>query len=453
MTTLRVRTDPAEPITAAGVRLLDWAPGRSAATIQASREFYQGWRPTRAAADLLVLGAAVYCADKTTRRALAPDLWTRQLTLEIPTADPAPWRQTDLASTLGFLTGDRWTLEPYRQSRHPFTGIDRNPVRESTIGLDVDAICLFSGGLDSLCGAIDLLERSPEIRVCLLSHHEGGQASTAQQNLLDALVETYGSDRIVSRRLHLRPAPKHPSQARPLPRARENTTRSRSLLFLTTALAMASACGPGTPVYIPENGFIGINVPLTSARVGSASTRTTHPHFLARLAEAAEALEITNPILNPYRHATKGEILAGSANPTLLRHLAPESVSCSHPEAARYVGRRQGNCGYCFPCLIRRASLAHVGWDDEPHAWDVFDPDDRDYLMTPRRRRGADLRAVLTGAFAERPDHDVLRNGPIPKGEHEAFLGVWRRGLAELRHWLSHGPGNQLLDIMADSDD
>lgn len=452
MTTLRIRTDLTEPITAAGIRLLDWAPGRSAATIQASSEFYQGWRPTRSAADLLVLGAGVYCADKTTRRAMAPDLWTRQLTLEIPTADPSQWSHTDLASTLGFLTGDHWTLKPYHQSRHPFTEIDRNLVCEGTVGLGVDAICLFSGGLDSLCGAIDLLERSRETRVCLLSHHEGGQASSAQQNLLEQLVKTYGSKRIVSRRLYLRPAPKKPRQARPLPRARENTTRSRSLLFLTTALAMAAACGPSTPVYIPENGFIGINVPLTRARVGSASTRTTHPHFLARLAYAAEALGISNPILNPYRHATKGEILASSANPTLLRHLAPESVSCSHPEAARYVGRRQGNCGYCFPCLIRRASLAHVGWDNEAYAWDVFDPDDRDYLMTPRRRRGADLRAVLTGAFAERPDRDVLANGPIPTGEHEAFLGVWRRGLAELQHWLSHGSRSQVPDTMVEND-
>jgi hypothetical protein len=30
----------------------------------------------------------------------------------------------------------------------------------------------------------------------------------------------------------------------------------------------------------------------------------------------------------------------------------------------------------------------------------------------------------------------VLRNGPIPDGEHSAFDDVWRRGLAELRRWL-----------------
>jgi 7-cyano-7-deazaguanine synthase in queuosine biosynthesis len=447
-----VRTDLIAPVTEPDdVRLLDWAPGRIAATIQtgdAGPEFFTGWRPPRAAADLLLLGAAVYCADKTTRRRGTPDSWTRDIALKLPVEATAAWRSADLDAALRFLTGDHWEIQPYDSSRHPLAGVAGVPVAERAIGLGVDGVCLFSGGLDSLCGVIDLLEEDPERRLCLLSHHEGGQASTAQQLLLDELNEYYGADRIRSRRLYLRPAPPNNHQARPLPRPRENTTRSRSLLFLSTALALAAAEGPAVPVYVPENGFIGINVPLTRARVGSASTRTTHPHFMHLLATASAAIGVSNRVLNPYRLRTKGEMLAESRNADLLRRLAPLSVSCSHPETARYVGRKQGNCGYCFPCLIRRASLAHVGWDDDEYAYNVFSEDDSTILLNRRSRRGADLRAVIAGAFADRPDRDVLRNGPLPQGERAAFTGVWRRGLAELRTWLASGAHGPLAELV-----
>jgi hypothetical protein len=125
--------------------------------------------------------------------------------------------------------------------------------------------------------------------------------------------------------------------------------------------------------------------------------------------------------------------------------LVPLSVSCAHPETARYVQRPQGNCGYCFPCLIRRSALAHVGWDDDAYAWDVLSEGG---LLDRRTRRGADLRAVIAGAFAGRPDSDALRNGPLPAGEREAFVGVWRRGLAEIRTWLTTGAKGDLAELV-----
>jgi 7-cyano-7-deazaguanine synthase in queuosine biosynthesis len=452
MTTYLVRVDLSTPVAEPDdVHLLDWAPARTTATIQTGDtgpEFFAGWRPPRAAADLLLLGASVYCADKTTRRRGTPDSWTRNVTLRLPVGDTAAWQTAGFDSALRFLTGDLWEIQPYDSRRHPLAGVAGVPTADRPVGLDVDGVCLFSGGLDSLCGVIDLLENDPEQRLCLLSHHEGGQASTAQQLLLDELSEHYGAERIVSRRLYLRPAPANNHQARPLPRPRENTTRSRSLLFLSAALALAGAEGPAVPVYVPENGFIGINVPLTRARVGSASTRTTHPHFMRLLATVAAAIGVSNPVINPYRLRTKGEVLAESRNAELLHRLAPLSVSCSHPETARYVGRKQGNCGYCFPCLIRRASLAHIGWDNDEYAYNVFDEQDLTILFNRRSRRGADLRAVITGAFADRPDRDILRNGPLPQGERAAFTGVWRRGLTELRTWLASGAHGDLADLV-----
>lgn len=438
MTHYRVRTDTTSALPEGdATRILDWQPGSPASTIQIGRRagarFFDGWRAPRAALDLFLLGAAAYCVDKVSLRAAATDQWTRELSIELPVDDGNTWSNTPWAPVLNFLTGDKWNVSPYQEPRSPVANLKRVPDDPTPVA-EVDAVCLFSGGLDSLTGVIDLLEGDSKLRLCLLSHHEGDKASTAQQVLLAALRSHYGEDRIVSRRLFLRPAPVSGGQARPLPPARENTTRARSLLFLTTGLALAASVSPTTPVYIPENGFIGINVPLTRARSGSYSTRTTHPHFLSLLQEAVASVGVGNPILNPFRLKTKGEILKESKNSALLKQLAPLSISCSHPEAARYVKRPQGNCGYCFPCLIRRASMAHVGWDTTVgYAWDALSGRD---LLDRNTRRAADLRAVVNGVYADRPDRDILRNGPIPNSEHADFLRVWRAGIEELRNWF-----------------
>ncbi|MFD3956936.1 MULTISPECIES: Qat anti-phage system QueC-like protein QatC [Streptomyces] len=441
MTQFTVRTeefdDPAPP---EGI-LLDFAPGSPKGTVQAGLGLFRSFRPTRQAADLMIMAVGAYISDRVSERSRTNDAWTRDLSLVFPAEDAGRWPVEASQTTLRFLTGDRWTLHPRSQRSAPLPhGSDSGQGR-----VVADGVCLFSGGLDSLCGVIDLLEEDPERRLCLLSHYEGGQTPRAQARLLRHLRGHYGS-RVVSLRLFLRPAPAHPSQARPLPDGRETTTRSRSLMFLSTALAIASSIGPNVPVYLPENGYIGINVPLTRARAGSFSTRTTHPHYLALLEQVKEAVGVHNRLVNPYRLQTKGEMLVGSRNQPLLRELAPQSISCSHPEAARYAERPQGNCGYCFPCLIRRASMSRAGWDDARHyAWDALnDPE----LLDPDSGRSADLRAVVAGTRLGRPTSDVLRNGPLPRGERTAYIDVWRRGTAEIRAWLTSGAQGQLARLL-----
>ena len=257
--------------------------GNAAATIQVGRRsggrFFNGWRAPRPALDLMLLGAVAYCVDKATLRAGTSDQWTRDLAVELPVADPAPWTTAEWAPVLNFLTGDRWDIRPYAETRSPLDGLKGLPEETTPVG-EIDAVCLFSGGLDSLTGVVDLLEEDADRRLCLLSHHEGDQASTAQQALLAELQRHYGAERLVSRRLFLRPAPVNQGQARPLPALRENSTRARSLLFLSVALGMAASVSPTTPVYIPENGFIGINVPLTRARSGSYEAPANDPPAL-----------------------------------------------------------------------------------------------------------------------------------------------------------------------------
>ena len=419
MTDFRLRTRRDQKAPPRPTVLLDWFGDGS--TIQARQNLTSGLTPPAEAVDLLRFAAAVFCADKVAPR---PGNWTRSLSLAVPVRNLDRW--TAIAETLGtalsFLSGDDWDVRPVASSE---------PAQVPEPALDpVDAVCLFSGGLDSFAGAVDLLASGK--RVCLVAHYEGGQAPKAQDHLARRLKTKYGRDRVVFRYLFLRPAPHSGLQARPLPEARESSTRTRSMLFLAAGLVVAAGYGPDVPLVIAENGFIGINVPLTEARNGSLSTRTTHPYFMAAVSAFAAALGLSNTIRNPFRVMTKGEMLAATADKKTLFGLARETLSCAHPEAPRYAKREQGNCGYCFPCLIRRAALHHVELDDpDDYAFDALnEPDEM------AAARGADLRALVRSLHRPARAVDVLRNGPVASADILDFAGVFERGRAEILAWL-----------------
>ena len=436
MTSLQVRTHPAQDDCGADV-LLDWFEDKNkpASTIRYQERFLKGLAPTLVAQDLLRIGGAVYCTDKVVKREDTYDGWTRELSLTVPVSDPRRWdgARDELVKALNFLSGDRWNLTFT-------TDTVERPETEPLLTGD-DAVSLFSGGLDSLAGVIDILEGGH--RLLLVGHHDSGLTDSKQKELYGELRTHYGADRVQLRRLYLRPAPRTSAQTRPLPAGGgENTTRSRSFLFFAAGLVVADAVAPTTPLYIPENGFIGINVPLTPARAGSLSTRTTHPLYMDRMRRVLDSLGLAHPLENPYRLLTKGELLDRSANKKLLMQLAPRSVSCSHPEAPRWAKRPQGNCGYCYPCIIRRASMHHVGRDQLKghYAWDALTESE---LLNTRRKRGLSLYALTASLNEPERMEDILKNGRIPNGEAPAFFEMYCRGRAELRDWLK-GAGPDL---------
>jgi hypothetical protein len=131
---------------------------------------------------------------------------------------------------------------------------------------------------------------------------------------------------------------------------------------------------------------------------------------------------------------TKGEIIQSAQNGGLLESLIPTSLSCAHPESLFHFGFSPQHCGYCFPCLIRQASVHAAGLEDRtPYAFDVLDDDD---LLDWTRKRSADLLAVLSSLNREPKRLDVLRNGPVVGEDFAAFAGVYERGRQELRSWI-----------------
>jgi hypothetical protein len=219
-----------------------------------------------------------------------------------------------------------------------------------------------------------------------------------QQGLAAALAEHYGPGALHHLGLRVQ-----------FPEAPELSLRSRSVLYLALGLAAAAAFGPEIPVVIPENGWVSLNPPLTLNRLGSYSTRTTHPDFLERLAGLWRRAGLAHPLVNPYQGLTKGELLEGCRNRDLLQKLGRRTVSCARPVVSRWQGRPMGACGYCYPCLLRRAALDRLGWDQgADYGLDVLAAEE-----TLRHRvRGGDLRALLL----------ALRTWEENPGEVEARL-------------------------------
>lgn len=137
--------------------------------------------------------------DKLVTRADAFDAWTRELELRLPVhqLDEFQAHATTLRRALNYLSGDHWTLRFEAHPLEPPTG------PEVLVPAEVDAVSLFSGGLDSLAGAIDQLADGR--RIVAVAHFDAGITPRRQTVLGDAIKARYGDRAVALRRLVLRP--------------------------------------------------------------------------------------------------------------------------------------------------------------------------------------------------------------------------------------------------------
>ena len=78
--------------------------------------------------------------------------------------------------------------------------------------------------------------------------------------------------------------------------------------------------------------------------------------------------------------------------------------------------------------------MAGAGWDSSTgYAWDALSGKD---LLDRNTRRADDLRAVINGAYADRPDRDILRNGPSRTVSTVSFCACGAQDRGELRSWF-----------------
>lgn len=359
--------------------------------------------PSETAWDFMSIALAVFAADRFVLRSEAEDGWTRVIALDVALANPKIWKPylPRLADTLRFLTGDIWRLNVTSGGAKP----PNFPPRLS----DRDCVCLFSGGMDSLLGALKLQN---EGRTPFLVSQGSPKEITPQKYLSNALkLDGYRFEGKVSEKWR----PPY-----------EGSTRARSIIFFAYGVAAAEAHGFGE-LFIPENGLIAINPPFTPRRLGSLSTRTTHPHFLSELEAVLHGVGLKVGLLNPFEGVTKGTMLKQSKSKN-LESLVSNSYSCGKGK------RLNGQCGRCVPCLIRRAAFHAAGVKDRT----LYKTD-----LTKSKKNDDVMAARFAAAKAAKSSKAELTRwasmaGPLPTdpARRKKVVAGITKGLLELGDYL-----------------
>ena len=274
------------------------------------------------------------------------------------------------------------------------------------------------GRIDSLVGAIDLTAGGK--KPFFVSQVVRGDRDT-QAKFASSLG---GSDRHYQWSFAVR----HPGVS-------EKSTRSRSIIFFAFAALAASALRSTkmrpVEIVVPENGFISLNVPLGPGRLGSLSTKTTHPVYMSAIQSMWDAVGIQARLDFPYRDRTKGELLRKCADRKKLVSLVGSSTSCG-----KFQRHKLTHCGECIPCLVRRAAFLEAK---------LRDTTAKRYLRHKLSHSESRDVAAAAAAYLRYQDEGIRRfaGGSLSFASHserEQYEGVVVRGMDELGKLLSsHG--------------
>jgi hypothetical protein len=338
--------------------------------------------------DLLDLAAYVYAADQAVGRGgggveYLGAGWRRSLVFRVPVREPDLWGSGPvsdaLVSTLSFLSEDeyRFEFEPLTEPGSLQQHIDFGGTAFDGI---VEDVVLFSGGLDSLAGAVR--EAMIDRRKVLLVNHRSTEKLTPRHRELVERLRALAGDRAP---LHV---PVRVNKAKGL--GREYTQRSRSFLYAALGATFAVMIGRDRLRFY-ENGVVSLNLPLSAQVVGARASRTTHPRVLAGFSHLISLLAGRSfAVENPFLWRTKADVvrlIADAGCGGLIGH----STSCGHTWART---REHTHCGGCSQCIDRRFAVLAAG--QEAHdPGDAYAID----LLTGERPEGESR--VLLAAYLE----------------------------------------------------
>ena len=310
--------------------------------------------------DLLELAAYVFGADRCISRgridAVEYHSWSRNINIVIKVRDFDFWSDVSvtekLTDALRFMMGDNGltiTFQPNHST--PPTGLFDNIKYKPYVSKKGLKVGLFSGGIDSLAGALGLLESCSETLI-LACHQSNNTIRKTQRKLYLALEQRY------------------PKRIQPYSfqcslrgqRAIDETQRSRSFLFTAIAYALATSHAQSC-FYVFENGITSINLHRREDLLNARASRTTHPQTIAKLQNFYSILSEKDFVIHqPFLSKTKGDVME------LVCKIAPEllssSVSCSRSPFAKGDST---HCGKCFQCIDRRLSAFSKSLESYDH--------------------------------------------------------------------------------------
>ena len=330
--------------------------------------------------DLLELAAYIYVADRLCARGEKDSVeyhaWARSFDFHVRVRDYAFWKNPNvhdaLNRSLAFMTGDRqyhFIFYP-GHSTPPTSLFDRKGFQLDPGSREV-AVLPFSGGLDSLAGALDILTTTDAL-VCLVSHQSQPGTKRTQDRLAQALNQQF------LKRVNHYSFECHLARKR----AKEESQRTRSFLFCSIAFAISQAYSQ-RKFYVFENGVTSMNFGRRQDMINARASRTTHPQTISRLIKLLSLVAEENIAVElPFLWKSKKDVL------TLLKRdpyhmLITSAVSCSR--TFQNLGQAT-HCGECFQCIDRRIAAHAAGVEDIDYAG-LYATDITRYAISNRENR------------------------------------------------------------------
>ena len=314
-----------------------------------------------ASRDLLRVASAVATADRLSprcpkgRKGLARELcWPRRIDVALALEAPESWRRSaqQLADLLNFLTDDAWAFSFEGGAKAPPEPL---PLFPETLSPDSEVV-LFSGGLDSACGALLRARALAGSGRSLVAVTAFGQ-TVSRHRVLD-VYRALGHPAVMRWRGF-----EHQLRVRSV--QEDASRRARGFFFLAVAAALARRIG-ASRVLSFETGVGALSTPMNAAQAGAQNTRSMHPKTVA-LCEALFRGTLDGPISleQPYFFLTKGELCRAAGD--ALQDLAVKSITCDG--GGQHQPLSGAHCGFCTSCLYRRSSLhaALRGRDPTPY--------------------------------------------------------------------------------------
>lgn len=375
--------------------------------------------------DFFTLSASVYGIDRFVKRKTnSVDGWSRGMKVSLPVHDPSKWEacKVDLNKLLSFLTGDYWIVEFRKETFE----VPKATLKKEYL-VPFTQVNLLSGGLDSLIGAIDFLDKNPKQKVLFVSHYDSQMHGPKgdQKDLISEIGKMYPQqfEYIPSIKVSLESTNTN----------RETTFRGRSLLFIGIALMAAQATNTHN-IIVPENGTVSLNFPLSASRRSSCSTRTTHPFVLDSVLSIWQVLNVTTNIQNPYEFKTKGKMVNDCNAQHNLSALIAMSNSCGkRGHRSHWEIPGASHCGICMPCIYRQASLINVA-DVTTYGNSINSliP----FLSKKSQDVGACLDYLNESFTREEIKQELIVNGIKDLSKINQFVDVVLQSRKELNQWV-----------------
>jgi 7-cyano-7-deazaguanine synthase in queuosine biosynthesis len=274
------------------------------------------------------------------------EAWGRDFHFVIPVRDLAFWSRKDvndsLRAFLHFLSDDTYafTFHPLEKERALQEYIELGDAADWPF-YGTDRVIMFSGGLDSLAGTVELAEQGSNL--VLVSHRPVSTMSKRQKLLFQELRKTYATP-MIHVPVWINKSMKY---------GREHTQRSRSFLYSAVGTVVAESV-KARGVRFFENGIVSLNLPVAEEVLRARASRTTHPFVLDMFSQFYSLItERPFTIDNPYLFNTKTEVVAKLSG-SKGAFLAGRTCSCAH---AMFKSKEQWHCGTCSQCIDRRFAM------------------------------------------------------------------------------------------------